>query len=88
MAKRDLAKLGVTALEQLERPLPPGIRCKVKLALRRDDDGTEYNRVKTFEVVGIDPPEARRLRAGRRAAGRHRNPLAADGSAGGDHDDF
>ena len=57
MAKRDLAKLGVTSLEQLERPLPPGIRCKVKLALRRDDDGTEHNRVKHFEVVGIDPPE-------------------------------
>ena len=57
MAKRDLAKLGVTALEQLERPLPPGIRCRVKLTLRNDDDGSEYNRVKTFEVVGIDPPE-------------------------------
>jgi hypothetical protein len=35
MAKRDLSKLGVTALEQLERPLPPGIRCKCKLALRK-----------------------------------------------------
>ena len=57
MAKRDLGKLGVTALEQLERPLPPGIRCKVKLALRRDDDGNENNRVKTFTVEGIDPPE-------------------------------
>ena len=57
MAKRDLAKLGVTALEQLESPLPPGIRCRVKLALRRDDDGSEYNRVKTFTVEGIDPPE-------------------------------
>jgi hypothetical protein len=57
MAKRDLAKLGVTALEQLERPLPPGIRCRVKVALRKDDDGTEYNRVKRLEVVGIDEPE-------------------------------
>ena len=57
MAKRDLSKLGVTALEQLERPLPPGIRCKAKVTLRKDDDGTEYNRVKTFAVVGIDPPE-------------------------------
>jgi hypothetical protein len=56
MAKRDLGKLGVTSLEQLERPLPPGIRCRVKLALRRDDDGTEFNRVKSFEVVGIDTP--------------------------------
>ena len=57
MAKRDLAKLGVTAIEQLERPLPPGIRCRVKLVLRRDDDGTEYNRIRSFEVIGIDEPE-------------------------------
>ncbi len=57
LAKRDLSKLGVTAIDQLERPLPPGIRCRVKLALRRDDDGAEYNRVKSFEVVGIDEPE-------------------------------
>ena len=57
MAKRDLGKLGVTAIEQLERPLPPGIRCRVKLALRKDDDGTEYNQVRSFEVIGIDPPE-------------------------------
>jgi len=57
MAKRDLAKLRVTSLEQLENPLPPGIRCRAKLTLRQDDDGNEYNRVKRFEVVGIDPPE-------------------------------
>lgn len=57
MAKRDLAKLGVTALEQLERPLPPGIRCQVKLALRRDDDGNETNKVKRLDVLGIDPPD-------------------------------
>ena len=55
--KRDLAKLGVTSLDQLERPLPRGIRCKCKLALRKDDNGDERNRVKTFEVVGIDEPE-------------------------------
>lgn len=54
--KRDLGKLGVTSLEQLETPLPKGIRCRVKLALRRDDDGNERNRVRTFEVVGIDKP--------------------------------
>jgi hypothetical protein len=56
-AKRDLAKLGVTRLDQLETPLPEGIRCKVKLALRKEDDGSEYNRLRTFEVIGIDPPE-------------------------------
>jgi hypothetical protein len=58
MAKRDLAKIGVTVLEQLEQPLPQGIRCKVKLALRKDDGGVEHNKVRSFEVIGIDPPEA------------------------------
>ncbi len=57
MAKRDLGKLGVTSLDQLERPLPQGIRCKVKLTLRRDDDGNESNRVRSFEVIGIDTPQ-------------------------------
>ncbi|HCD32042.1 MAG TPA: hypothetical protein DER01_06505 [Phycisphaerales bacterium] len=54
MAKRDLGKLGVTSLEQLEMPLPLGIRCTVKVTLRREDDGAEYNRVQSFVVVGID----------------------------------
>ena len=58
MAKRDVAKLGVTALAQLEQPLPRGMRAMVTLALRRDDDGTEYNRVRTFEITGIDETEA------------------------------
>ena len=57
MTKRDLGKLGITRLEQLDQPFPPGIRCKVKLALRREDDGTEYNRVRSFKVVGLDEPE-------------------------------
>lgn len=57
MAKRDLGKLGVTSLDQLEGPLPARFRCKVKLALRRDDNGNESNKVRSFEVVGIDRPE-------------------------------
>lgn len=56
--KRDLAKIGVTSLDQLERPLPARIRCRVKLALRRDDDGNERNRVRSFEVIDIVEPEA------------------------------
>ncbi|TWT41524.1 hypothetical protein [Botrimarina hoheduenensis] len=57
-AKRDLAKLGVTDPTQLERAIPIGIVCKVRLALRRDDDGTERNRVQRFEVLRIETPEA------------------------------
>lgn len=54
MTKRDLAKLGVTSLDQLERPLPAGIRCNVRLALRTNDNGAQFNHVVRFEVVGID----------------------------------
>jgi len=57
MAKRDLVKLGIDSPEKLEQPLPPGIRCKVRVALRKDDDGTERNRVVRFTVVGIDQPK-------------------------------
>ena len=57
MAKRDLSKLGVSELDQLEQPLPAGIRCRVKLALRKDDNGAEFNKVRRFDVEGIDAPE-------------------------------
>jgi len=57
MAKRDLIKLYIDSPEKLEQPLPLGIRCKVRVALRKDDDGTERNRVVRFSVVGIDKPE-------------------------------
>lgn len=57
MTKRDLGKIGVQSLDQLERPLPPGIVCTVKLVLRRDDDGTEFNRVKRFDLLRIDVPQ-------------------------------
>jgi hypothetical protein len=57
LAKRDLGKLGVTSLEQLEKPLPEGILIEARVALRRGDDGTEFNRVSRFDVVGIEPAE-------------------------------
>jgi hypothetical protein len=56
LAKRDLGKLGVTSLEQLERPLPEGIIVLAKVALRRGDNGEEFNRITRFEVAGIEPP--------------------------------
>ncbi len=57
--KRDCLKLGIKSLEELETAeLPPGrIRCKLRVALRREDDGTEYNRVRHFDVLRIDEPE-------------------------------
>jgi hypothetical protein len=56
LAKRDLERLGVTSLEQLERPLPEGIIVVAKVALRRDDNGEVFNRVSRFVPAGIEPP--------------------------------
>ncbi len=56
MAKRDLAKLGIEHPSQLERPLPDGIIIAARVALRRTDDGAEFNRVVRFDVVAVEPP--------------------------------
>ena len=53
MTKRDLSKLGVTSLDMLDRPLPPGIVCDVKVVVRADNDGVERNRVVSFVVVEV-----------------------------------
>lgn len=53
MSKRDLGKLGITTLDMLDRPLPAGFVCDVKVALRVDDDGVERNRVVSFTVVDV-----------------------------------
>jgi hypothetical protein len=58
MTKRDLAKIGVQNLEQLEQPLPPGILLKGKLGLKTEDDGTERNRLTRFEFIGIEKGDA------------------------------
>jgi hypothetical protein len=55
MTKRDLAKIGVTDLEQLERPLPPGILIRGKLIVRQDDQGIESNQLRHFDYIGIEP---------------------------------
>jgi len=53
LAKRDLAKLGIRSLDMLDRPMPPGMVADVKVVLRVDDDGTERNRVASFNVVEV-----------------------------------
>jgi hypothetical protein len=57
MAKRDLGKLGVTSLEQLDHPIPEGIIVNAKVAVRKNDDGTEFNRVVRFAFVAVEEPE-------------------------------
>lgn len=52
--KRDLSKLGITSFEQMKRPVPEGIVCRLRVALRRDDDGTQYNKLRSWEPVRLE----------------------------------
>lgn len=56
-ARRDLAKLGIESLEQLEKPLPDGMIVAAKVALRKGDDGAEFNRITRFDLFKIEKPE-------------------------------
>jgi hypothetical protein len=58
MTKRDLHKIGVRDLDQLEHPLPPGILIRGKLALRTGDDANESNRLTRFDCIGVEPADA------------------------------
>jgi hypothetical protein len=58
MTKRDLAKIGIADLRQLEHPLPAVILIKGKLALRADEDGNQSNRLLRFHSLGIEPGDA------------------------------
>jgi hypothetical protein len=55
--KPQLSELGIESFEQLDKGVPAGIVADVLVVVRRGDDGDEWNRVKRFTVVGIDPPE-------------------------------
>lgn len=55
--KAALAKIGVTRPEQLSEPIPPGIIARVRVALRKSDDGAEFNTVKAFDVLRVEQPE-------------------------------
>jgi uncharacterized protein DUF669 len=54
MAKGDLERLGITRTEQLEQPLPAGLVADVVVIQRTEDDGTTFNRVKSFKVIDRD----------------------------------
>jgi hypothetical protein len=58
MTKRDLAKIGIDSLADLEQPLPPGILIRGRLIIRRSDDWYECNRLLRFECAGVEEEDA------------------------------
>jgi hypothetical protein len=54
--KRDLAKLRIVTPQQLRQAPPTGVIADVKVALRTADDGTQFNRVAAFQVIGEGTP--------------------------------
>jgi hypothetical protein len=56
-AKRDLRKLGITSTTELAAPYPPPgmlVHAKATLVLHKEDDGTERNEVRHFEILSHD----------------------------------
>jgi hypothetical protein len=58
--KRDCQKLGITdPARQFDDPATPAklrrLRCKLTVVVQQDDAGNPSNKVRAFEVVGIEP---------------------------------
>lgn len=51
MSKRDLATLGIKKPEQLEQPLPPGLRVDVDVVVRVGNDGCKFNDLRNFKTA-------------------------------------
>lgn len=53
-SKRDLAKLGIDSAAKLRGPFPADrFVCKLTVALRTGDDGTERNEIKHLELLRV-----------------------------------
>lgn len=53
--KRDLRKLGVNQIKDLDRPLPECTKVRADVVVHKADDGLERNRVTLFEVLTDTP---------------------------------
>jgi hypothetical protein len=59
--KAALSKIGIVEAKQLNEPLPAAakrLQIQAKVVLRTADDGSAFNEVRDFRVVGIDPEPA------------------------------
>lgn len=57
MTKRELARIGINSIAQLDQPVPPSrIRCRIQVVARTSESGEVFNEVRNFKVVAIDDP--------------------------------
>jgi hypothetical protein len=54
---RAFAKIGITDLEQLDDGLPKGLVVKAKIIVKKRDDGSEHNEVRSWELVAVNADE-------------------------------
>jgi hypothetical protein len=55
-SKRDLAKVKIVTPQQLRQAPPTGVIADVKVALRTADDGSQFNAIAGFQVIGKGTP--------------------------------
>jgi hypothetical protein len=61
--RRDLQPFGLTSQRLLLMPYPAGkeVSCRLVVALRRGDDGSEFNDIRRIDVVRIEETPASRF---------------------------
>lgn len=57
ISKRDLKTLGITDLDQLEKPLPQGIRVEADVIVRTLDDGRQTNELRNLKSAPMAEPD-------------------------------
>ena len=56
--KRELSKIKILQLEELENPIPKHFICRIYVVKEKQNDGREFNNVKSFNVLSFEPEEA------------------------------
>lgn len=56
--KRELSKIEILQLEELENPIPKHFICRIYVVKEKKSDDREFNNVKSFNVLGFEPEAA------------------------------
>lgn len=55
---RAFSRIGVTDLEALDGGLPPGLVVKAKVVVKKRDDATERNEVRSWDLVAVNAADS------------------------------